>query len=215
MLRLLTREYQHWTPPPNRVIELDLGCGNGVFLERLARRYPERLVVGADVMLSRLRKAERKCRRARVANVELWRAGAWPLLAVYLPDHCLDRVHVICPDPWPKHKHRANRLLTSEFCGRLATKLKPDGILHAATDEPGYFDFIQAAIAPLAAYVPAPAGLADVADLKSEFEENFAAYGVAVRHLAWRVSPPPPAAGPGGVGERRGDALAGGGPAVT
>jgi len=200
MVLILTHEYARWSPPPRRVIELDLGCGNGAFLVGLARRYPERLVVGADVMLSRLRKADSRCHRGKLGNVELWRAAAWPLVGGYLPDRCLDRVHVICPEPWPKRKHRANRLMTSEFCGRLATKIKPGGILHVATDDAAYWDFIQAAVTPLAAYVAAPDGCADVADLKSEFEETFAARGVAVRHTAWRVRLPPAAAGPVGDG---------------
>ena len=38
-----------------RRVELDLGCGSGGFTVALAKSKPEALVLGADVMLGRLR----------------------------------------------------------------------------------------------------------------------------------------------------------------
>jgi tRNA (guanine-N7-)-methyltransferase len=185
MIRILTGEYCVWEAPRDRQVELDLGCGAGGFLVQLAARYPARWVVGADVMLGRLRKAEKRCRRAGLANVELLRVSAWPLVACHLPDACLDRVHVLCPDPWPKRRHQGNRLLTSEFLGRLAIKLKPGGLLHLATDDAAYLEFMQAAIRGLPGYAPAPAGVADLWDLQTDFERGFAAARIPVTHLAF------------------------------
>ncbi len=187
MIEIISTEYGRLSLPPTQPVEMDLGCGKGGFLTQLASLYPERLILGADVMLARLRKAEEKCRRAQVHNVRLLRNGAWPLVACFLPDRCLDRVHVLCPDPWPKRKHRANRLLTSEFLGHLSTKIKSGGVLHLATDNTDYFSFMQRAIEPLDQYRLDQDGIADVSDIKTDFERGFEADGIRVNHRAWRV----------------------------
>ncbi len=188
MIRILTGEYCVWECPRDQAVELDLGCGKGSFLVALAKRYPQRWLVGADVMLGRLRRAARKCREAGVGNAELLRVEAWPLAAYHLPDACLERVHVLCPDPWPKRRHEANRLLSSEFLGRLATKLKPGGILHVATDDAEYLQFVFEAIRELSFYVEDAGGIDDIRDLKTDFERDFDARGIEVRHAAWRVN---------------------------
>jgi len=157
--------------------ELDIGCGKGGFVAALATRYPDRLVVGVDVMLGRLRKANRRMIREDLGNTELLRCAAWDLLALHLPDGIFDRAHVLYPDPWPKTRHRSKRLMTSEFFGRLAAKLKPNGILHICTDDRSYFGTAQAAVIPLPYYVPAPDGIDDIKDLNTDFEKRYAAEG--------------------------------------
>jgi len=43
-------------------------------------------------------------------------------------------VHVFFPDPWHKKKHNKRRLIQPPFVALLASRLKPGGILHCATD---------------------------------------------------------------------------------
>lgn len=186
MLRILTGAQALWTPPAGAIVELDLGCGKGGFTVGLAQRYPTRVVIGADVMLGRLRRGENKSVRLGLTLVEWWRVHAWDLIARGLPDASLTRVHVLCPDPWPKARHRGHRLLTSEFLGRLATKLVPGGTLHLATDNAPYLAFMQAAIAPLPQYQRDDATIADLAGLQTDFERVFADQGIAVTHLGYR-----------------------------
>ncbi|OVE82775.1 tRNA (guanosine(46)-N7)-methyltransferase TrmB [bacterium M21] len=187
MITDLTKEYKQWAPTADGPLELDLGCGKGSFLTQLAQRYPDRTIIGVDVMIGRLRKVLNKAKCHGLDNIQVVRCAAWPLVACHLPDNCLDRIHVLCPDPWPKKRHRKNRLLTSEFIGRLATKLKPGGILHLGTDNVPYFEFMLEAIADLAMYEKAPEGLTDIADIKTDFEARFAEEGIPVQHRAWRV----------------------------
>jgi tRNA (guanine-N7-)-methyltransferase len=46
----------------------------------------------------------------------------------------LDGVHVFFPDPWPKKRHHKRRLLQPPFVALLASRLKPGGYVHVATD---------------------------------------------------------------------------------
>jgi len=184
-LHVMTGVATPWSPPGSAV-ELDLGCGRGGFLLDLAQAYPERLILGADIMLGRLRKVVNKAKTRGLTNIELLRVDAWALVGNILPDHCLLRVHVLCPDPWPKKRHRANRLLTSEFLGRLATKIVPGGILHLATDDEPYLAAMRAAIADLSGYRLDPEGLSDLGGMQTDFERGFAKLGRDVHHLAYR-----------------------------
>ncbi len=188
MLEILTGTYSCWAPPDGFAeIELDLGCGKGGFLLELAENYPDKLIIGADIMLGRLRKVKKKVDRRNLKNVRLLRVSAWPLIAYHLSDHSLHRIHILCPDPWPKARHRSKRLLTSEFLGRLAGKLTANGILHISTDDSEYFDFIEAAISPLACYSRDPSGIDDVKTIKTDFENDFEGKGIPVRHTVFRV----------------------------
>ena len=169
--------------------ELDLGCGKGGFLLELAARYPERVIYGLDVMIPRLRKIQNKCRNRKLKNVHLWRANAWAMVGIHLPDHCLDRVHVLCPDPWPKAKHRANRLLSAEFLGRLSRKIKPGGYLHLATDNKPYWELMCQNITHVPVYKADDSGIDDIRDIKTDFERGYEEMGITVPHRAWRVRP--------------------------
>ena len=42
------------------------------------------------------------------------------------------------PDPWPKARHAKRRLVRPSFGALVAAKLAPGGVLHLATDQPGY-----------------------------------------------------------------------------
>ncbi len=187
MIEILTNDYRLWKPSHDVPVELDLGCGKGGYLIGLAKRYPDRHIVGVDVMMGRLRRLVNKCRRARVDNVSLLRCMAWPLVSCHLPDRCLERVHVLCPDPWPRSKHRCHRLVTSEFLGQLATKIRVGGTLHLGTDNTQYFAQMLLAIQGLACYRERNSLIDDVRDIKTDFEKRFEGRGLAVSHRAWEV----------------------------
>jgi tRNA (guanine-N7-)-methyltransferase len=54
----------------------------------------------------------------------------------------LTGVRVFFPDPWPKARHHKRRLLQPDTVALIADRLRPGGILHAATDHPGYAEQI-------------------------------------------------------------------------
>lgn len=173
--------------PENVPVELDLGCGSGDFAVALAARCPERLVFAADIMLNRMRKVVSKCRRAGVSNVRFFRVEARHLLTIILPDACLDRLHVICPDPWPKNRHKGHRLISSDLMAQIFRVLKPGGIFHFATDDDAYREAAEKNILESGLFERADDSvLTDVADIRTEFERQWLAEGKSVPHGAWR-----------------------------
>ena len=54
----------------------------------------------------------------------------------------LDGVRVFFPDPWPKARHHKRRLLQSGTFELIASRLRPGGVLHVATDHADYAEWI-------------------------------------------------------------------------
>ena len=187
----LTNTWQTWELPPgpaNRKVELDMGCGKGRFTTELAHRYPERLVICNDVMSDRLRILEKRSIREGLSNIRVLRAASLALVAYQLPAAAIDRLHLLCPDPWPKKAHLARRLVCTDFLCRVARILKPGGVFHLSTDYTPYFEDWKRMFAQLQQfYVPFPEGIADVADIKTDFELHWNAQGLPVQHVAYRV----------------------------
>lgn len=175
------------TIPPGQEIELDLGCGSGDFAVALAQRHPERTVLAADILLNRVRKVIRKAKHEELKNLFFLRVEARHLLSIILPDACLTRLHLLCPDPWPKHHHKGHRLLSSDFTAQLHRVLKMDGIFHFSTDDRHYLNAASENLNSSGLFeLIAPDAIADVAGIRTEFEQQWLDAGKTVTHTVWR-----------------------------
>ncbi|NMA45935.1 MAG: methyltransferase domain-containing protein [Lentisphaerae bacterium] len=188
MIHLLTNTYHLHPVPSAAQVELDMGCGKGRFTLALAQRYPERVILGSDVMIGRLRRLEAKRKSRGLDNLSLLRAESGQLVSFQLPPASVDRLHLLCPDPWPKARHQVRRLVCTEFLCRLRRILKAGAILHLSTDHRPYFDEWLQMLAAMPFYEPYPEGIDDIRDLKTDFELQWNAMGKEVRHLCYRVA---------------------------
>lgn len=191
-IRILTSCYERLDVPANVMCELDLGCGAGSFTTQLAELHPERQIFCADVMLGRLRKVVRKMNRKKLENLTVLRCEARFLLGIMFPDNALDRIHLLCPDPWPKNRHRDHRLLCCDFTTQLHRVLKKQsGVFHFSSDDENYCDAVNRVISASGLFEEAPKEIADVANVKSDFELRWLEMGKPVHHRAWRTLPLP------------------------
>jgi tRNA (guanine-N7-)-methyltransferase len=194
MTRLLTLDITAPLRPDelfgnDRPLEIDVGCGKGRFLLARAAACPQTNFLGIDRMLRRLRKVDRKLRRAGLANVRLVRLEAAYVLERMLPDNSVDTFYIFFPDPWPKRRHHPRRLFNEAFLDTLDRTLKPGGTVHAATDHLEYFEQIRALFEAdnrfdvLEPFVPAP-------DEQTEFERTFLALGQPIGRGSYRRKTP-------------------------
>ena len=175
----------------DRELELDLGCGKGSFTTELAKRHPERIILAADVLSGRLRKLVKRNLRDGVENMRVLKAEARMLTARLLPDGTLSRIHILCPDPWPKDRHSGNRLLSSNFMTHIHRVLKANGVWHFSTDDLEYLEAVRKAVKASGLFGEDPERLSDVADIKTDFEVMWNSMGKNVFHHAWIKLPLP------------------------
>ncbi len=124
-------------------VELDVGCGKGLFLVRAASERPEVNFLGIDWSGRYARaSAERVLKAGVERNVRVTRADARFLLAECIPSSSVQAVHVYFPDPWWKKRHKKRRLFTPEFVAQVVRVLEPGGKLHVATDVAEYAEVI-------------------------------------------------------------------------
>src|SRR6202035_4310290 len=71
--------------PSVQPLEVELGSGDGSFLANYARLRPERNFLGVERLLGRLRKIDRKGRRAGLANLRGMRIESAYFLEYLLP----------------------------------------------------------------------------------------------------------------------------------
>ena len=172
-------------------VELDLGCGAGSFTIALASRYPERQIYAADMLMGRLRKVVRRAENAGCSNVQAMQVEARNLLSRLLPDNSLDRIHLLCPDPWPKDRHRGHRLLASDFTTQIHRVLKEDGIFHFSSDDVNYCNAVGRVLEASGLFTPCNEAIADLDGVSSDFENHWKEQGLAVPHRAWKRLPLP------------------------
>ena len=175
-----------------RPCELDLGCGSGAFSCTAAKRFPERDFLACDVMIGRLRKVENRAKAAGIdGNLRILRCEARNLLGRLLPDGSLDAIHILCPDPWPKNKHRGHRLLCSDFMAQIHRVLKNDGILHFSSDDRDYCRLMAENVEGSGLFRPSQESGAPWAGIVTDFERKWIEIGRTVEHRFWQRNPLP------------------------
>lgn len=132
-----------------RPLEVDLGCGDGSFLMEMARNCPERDFLGVERLLGRVRKVCRKITRRHLENARVLRLDSRYVVEWLLPETSVSRLHLLCPDPWPKLRHHRRRVMQVEFFEAVRRALVPGGEFLFMTDHEEYFHW---AVAKVGAY---------------------------------------------------------------
>lgn len=167
-------------------LEVELGAGDGSFLVKYATLHPEHNFIGVERLLGRLRKIERKGSRAGLMNLRLMRIEASYFLEFLLPEKSLGALHVYFPDPWPKRKHRKNRLINERFTELAAKVLTRNGIIYLRTDDADYFAQMTQVFDANRDFekVEVPVSLISMV---TDFERNFHLRGVPTLASAYRL----------------------------
>jgi tRNA (guanine-N7-)-methyltransferase len=178
--------------PGDTPVELDLGCGDGSFLVRMAAHFPERNFLGVERLLGRVRKVSRKSAQANFTNVRVLRADSNYAVEWLLPQGFASRIHFLCPDPWPKKKHAARRqMCRMDFLSSLHALLAPDGELLFLTDARPYFEEAVEVQRQCPFFAREPWEEGDFFYAKTDFEEQWLAEGRTMSRLRLRKLPAP------------------------
>jgi tRNA (guanine-N7-)-methyltransferase len=166
-------------------IEIDLGAGDGDFFLAYAARYPGRNFLAVERLLGRAGKIDRKGRRRELLNLRVLRLESAYTIRYLCPTESVEVVHLMFPDPWPKQKHRKQRLLQTDFAQALIRALKPGGEFRFTTDHEEYFQTSTPILDALPGWKRE-----DVWDLtdypQTDFEQKWLAEGRSTFRARWR-----------------------------
>jgi tRNA (guanine-N7-)-methyltransferase len=172
----------------DRPLIVDLGCGDGAFLTKLAVENPDQNFLGIERLLGRVRTACLKIERAGLTNVRILRLEICYAVEQLLPASSVAASYIMFPDPWPKRRHAPRRLITNRFLLSLHRALRSDGIVRIATDESEYFRQITKLVNQMPQFFAIDEPLLPAAT--SNFERRFMHAGMTIHRLALRkVSP--------------------------
>ena len=128
-------------------LEVDLGCGDGSFLMGMAENFPERDFLGVERLLGRVRKVCKKATRRGLENARVLRLESRYFIEWLCPEEAISRLHLLCPDPWPKVRHHRRRLVQVEFLEAVRRALVPGGEFLFMTDHEEYFHWVEEKVA--------------------------------------------------------------------
>ena len=123
-------------------VVLEIGCGAGTSTLAMAQAEPHLDVVAVEVYRRGLAQLLTGIDREGVTNIRLVRGDGVDVLEHMFGPDSLTGVRVFFPDPWPKARHHKRRLLQPATVALIADRLRPGGVLHAATDHAGYAEQI-------------------------------------------------------------------------
>ena len=168
-------------------LEIEIGIGKGRFILQEAERRPDTDFFGLEWSLKHLRLAKERAARRGLTNVRFHRADARHVIADLVPAGSAERVHVYCPDPWPKKRHHKRRLFDEATTRHLERVLRPGGYLHVSTDVGDYFEAIVAMVTAVTHLRPADDPLFPAAaDGKTNYETKYLLAGRAIHRAVFR-----------------------------
>ena len=172
----------------DRPVEIEIGPGRGDVLLAFAQARPEVNFFAIEHVRGAAEHVAARLRTAGVQNARVLGADAACVVDRLVPSASVAAYHVYFPDPWPKHRHRKRRLVTSSFALAMARTLVPGGAVHVATDLGALFDdMVQ--VLETAGFIrrddaPAPVRPA------TRFEQKYAAAGTFAATFSPPIPPP-------------------------
>lgn len=164
-----------------RIVEI--GFGMGETTAAMAAAHPEKDFLGIEVHTPGVGSLLKQIEERGLTNLRVVQHDAVEVLQHMLPDGSLDGIHIFFPDPWPKKRHHKRRLIQPPLVRLLASRLKPGGYLHLATD---WHDYAEQMLDVLAAEPQLEnTGTGFVARPAHRPQTKFEARGLRLGHGVW------------------------------
>ena len=127
-------------------IHLELGCGKGQFISRLATKNLNINYIAIDLVDAMLGLAKRnieeiyKEKNIEPNNVVITRFDIERILLILDKTDKIERIYINFCNPWPKGKHRKKRLTHTRQLEKYKEFLSKEGKIYFKTDDDGLFE---------------------------------------------------------------------------
>lgn len=126
---------------------LEIGCGKGSFISKIASRHQENNYIAADMIEAMLGLSKRNIeteyanKNLEIKNLLLIRMNAERILDVFDENDTVDRIYINFCNPWPRGKHKKRRLTHTRQLANYKTFLnKEKGEIYFKTDDDELFE---------------------------------------------------------------------------
>ena len=117
---------------------LEIGFGMGETTQKIAQLRADENFLGVEVFNAGVGALLKRIEESGVGNIRIVQHDAVEVVQNMIAPDSLAGVHIYFPDPWPKKRHHKRRLVRPEFIALLASRIKPGGYIHCATDWEDY-----------------------------------------------------------------------------
>ncbi|MFZ5509698.1 MAG: tRNA (guanosine(46)-N7)-methyltransferase TrmB, partial [Pseudomonadota bacterium] len=160
-----------------------IGCGMGETTVAIAAAHRDKDFIGIEVHTPGVGSLLKRIEEQGLTNLRVIQHDAVEVLRDMIPADSLAGVHIFFPDPWPKKRHHKRRLIQPSFVALLASRLKPGGYVHLATDWQDYAEQMLAVLSAEPALENTAAGFAARPEYRPQ--TKFEARGLRLGHGVW------------------------------
>lgn len=177
----------------DRPITVELACGRGEYTIGLAERFPNHNFIGIDIKGERIWKGSTLATERGLSNVAFLRTQIL-LLENFFNEAEISEIWLTFPDPRPRKRDIKRRLTSPRFLEMFKKLLKPGGYLRLKTDNTGLYNYtleetgLRTDIEDLkfTQDIYQSSLREECFDIKTRYEEEFAAQGESIKYLRFR-----------------------------
>ena len=115
-------------------LDLELGCGTGMFALNYAANHPERHLIAIERTVNKFARFERAFQSQRLTNLTPVHADAALWVDRYMPIASIERLFILYPNPYPKKRQRNLRWHYMPAMHSILRVLKPGAEVRMCTN---------------------------------------------------------------------------------
>lgn len=129
----------------NNKLHIELGCGKGQFISKLAVNNPEINYIAIDLVDAMLGLAKRNIEKIYndnkkdINNIIITRYDIERILNIFDKNDEVERIYINFCNPWPRGKHHKKRLTHTRQLEKYKEFLKNQGEIYFKTDDDALF----------------------------------------------------------------------------
>jgi tRNA (guanine-N7-)-methyltransferase len=174
-------------------ITLELACGRGEYTVGLARLFSNNNYIGVDIKGERIWKGSTVAVDNNLGNVAFLRTHIL-LIDNFFREGEVDEIWITFPDPRPKKRDVKRRLTSPRYIEMYKKLVKPGSYIRLKTDNTSLYEYSLEEIQrrnditdlKFTADLYASELRPECFDIKTKYEEEFAAKGEKIKYLRFR-----------------------------